>query len=51
MQRAFDEVIGWQLGTIDEITRQTRDYEIDYSLLLDYRTQIAEMILELGVLS
>lgn len=44
---ALNNVAGWQIGLIDEITRQTRDYELDYELLLDYRRQIAEMIIDL----
>ena len=43
----MDKVVGWQIGTIDEITRQTREYEIDYDMLMDYRKQIAERIIAL----
>ncbi len=47
LDEAVEKVVGWQIGVIDEITRQTRDYEIDYQLLLEYRTKIAEMIIDL----
>ena len=44
---AVERVAGWQVGKIDEITRFTRPYEINFKLLLQYRTKIAEMILKL----
>jgi hypothetical protein len=47
LEDAVEKVAGWQVGVIDEITRQTRDYEIDYQLLLDYRARIADMIIDL----
>ncbi|MCL4215840.1 MAG: PQQ-binding-like beta-propeller repeat protein [Candidatus Hydrogenedentes bacterium] len=47
LDQAVEDIIGWQVDTIDEITRFTRDYEIDYALLLDYRTKIAEKIIQL----
>lgn len=50
MKQAFDEVVGWQIGSIDEITRITREYELDFDLLLRYRNRIAEEILRLRAL-
>lgn len=47
LDKAVEEVIGWQARTIDEITRQTRDYELNYDLLLRYRARIGEEILRL----
>jgi hypothetical protein len=47
LNEALDKVAGWQIGVIDEITRQTRDYELDYDLLMSYRAKIAGMIIEL----
>ncbi|HQO34362.1 MAG TPA: DUF4091 domain-containing protein, partial [bacterium] len=47
IDQAIHDVIGWQIGTIDEITRQTRDYELDYQLLLGYRTRIVKEIIRL----
>ena len=47
LEEAVENVAGWQVGVIDEITRQTRDYEIDYELLMDYRARIADMIIDL----
>jgi len=39
---AIDKIIGWQLKNIDEITRWTKDEEIDFKLLSEYRTRIAQ---------
>jgi len=47
LDEAVAAVAGWQIGTIDEITRQTRDYELDFGLLQEYRAKIADMIIEL----
>jgi len=47
MDEAVAKVAGWQVGTIDEITRQTRDYELDYELLLQYRSRIAQEVMRL----
>ncbi|MCC6797511.1 MAG: VCBS repeat-containing protein [Candidatus Hydrogenedentes bacterium] len=47
IKEAVDKVVGWQIGTIDEITRFTRDYEIDFELLKQYREKIAKAIMEL----
>lgn len=47
MADAVADVVGWQIGSIDEITRMTRDYELDYDLLLDYRRRMAEAIMTL----
>ena len=47
LNEALDNVAGWQIGTIDEITRQTRDYELDFDLLQEYRIKIAEAIIDL----
>jgi hypothetical protein len=42
-----EQVVGWQVRNIDEITRQTRDYEIDYELIKRQRARIAAEILAL----
>lgn len=42
LQEAIANVVGWQVSSIDEITRQTRKYEIDYTLLLEYRRRLVE---------
>ncbi len=47
LDEAVENVIVWQARTIDEITRQTRDYELDYELLMQYRKRIAEDIVRL----
>ncbi len=47
IDEAIEAVVGWNLRNIDEITRVTRDYEIDYDLLMDYRTKFARTILDL----
>ena len=47
IKEAVDKVVGWQIGTIDEITRFTRDYEIDFELLKQYREKVARAIMEL----
>jgi hypothetical protein len=47
MDEAVENVAGWQVGVIDEITRQTRDYEMDFELLLQYRAAIAQEIARL----
>lgn len=47
MDEAVEKVIAWQARTIDEITRQTRDYELDYDLLMQYRIKIADEITRL----
>lgn len=47
IDEAVAAVVGWQVGVIDEITRMTRDYEIDYGKLMTYRGRIAEEIMKL----
>ena len=47
MDEAVGKVVGWQIGAIDEITRMTRDYEIDFDQLSGYRRRIAEAIMAL----
>lgn len=47
IDEAVREVAAWQIDTIDEITRQTRDYEIDFNLLCDYRIKIMQEIVRL----
>jgi hypothetical protein len=47
MDEAVRSVVGWQVATIDEITRRTRDYEIDFALLSDYRVRIMQEIVRL----
>jgi len=51
IEQALDDVVRWQIGTIDEITRMTREYEIDFELLCDYRRRIAETIIGLRELA
>lgn len=47
LNEAVQNIAGWQVGQIDEITRQTRDYEVDFDLLNTCRDQIAEEIIRL----
>ncbi len=47
LNEAVMNVACWQVGTIDEITRFTRDDEIDFDQLRDYRTRIALEIMRL----
>ena len=47
IDEAVEALIGWNLRNIDEITRITRDYEIDFELFQVYRLKIAEEILRL----
>jgi VCBS repeat protein len=47
IDEAVDAVAGYSLKFIDEITRATRDYEIDFEVLTNYRTRIAQEILRL----
>ena len=47
MDEAIQKVVAWQIKTIDEVTRQTREYELDYELLMEYRMRIAENIMRL----
>ena len=47
MDDAVENVVAWQAKTIDEITRQTREYEIDFEMLLEYRVRIANEIIRL----
>jgi FG-GAP-like repeat len=47
IDEAVDAVAGYNLKYIDEITRATRDYEIDFDVLMDYRQRIAEAIISL----
>ena len=44
INEAADKIVGWQIGSIDEITRMTRDYEIDFNLFLEYREKIQQEI-------
>ena len=44
---ALATIIAWQARTIDEITRQTRDYELDFDKLLEYRARVAAEIVRL----
>jgi len=39
-----EQVAGWQIRNIDEITRQTREYEIDFNLIQQQRARIAAEI-------
>jgi hypothetical protein len=47
MDQIVENLIAWQIQTIDEITRQTRNYELDYHQLMESRQQIANEILRL----
>ena len=47
LEEAVANVAAWQIGTIDEITRTTREYELDFGLLQQYRRRIAEAIIGL----
>ena len=47
MDEAIENVVAWQAKTIDEITRQTREYEVDFEMLLEYRLRIANEIIRL----
>lgn len=49
-REAIESVIGWNLRNIDEITRATRDYEIDFELVLKYREKVKDEILRLRAL-
>ncbi len=48
LKEAIEEIVGWQVRNIDEITRQTRDYEIDYAQILHYREAIVEALVNLS---
>ncbi len=50
-REAVDNVIGWNIKNIDEITRATRDYEIDLKTILEYRAKIKDEILRLRTLT
>lgn len=41
---AVGKVAGWQIGLIDEITRQTKDYEVDWAVLQEYRARIMDAL-------
>ncbi len=47
LDEAIEKIVGWQVGSIDEITRWTRDYEIDFDALMAYRTRIEQAIVKL----
>ncbi len=47
LKQAVQEVVGWQIGTIDEITRRTRSYELDFTRLQHYRKLLGETLLNL----
>lgn len=47
IDEAVENIIGWQSRVIDEITRMTRDYEIDFKKLMGYRSRIAREIIQL----
>ena len=44
IREMVDQMVGWQIKNIDEITRQTRDYEIDFNLIKQNRARIAAEI-------
>ncbi|MBI4559582.1 MAG: VCBS repeat-containing protein [Candidatus Hydrogenedentes bacterium] len=47
LDEAVAKVVGWQIGSIDEITRMTRHCELDYQVLMDYRARIVQEVLKL----
>jgi len=47
IDEAVEAIVGWNLRNIDEITRVTRDYEIDFALFVTYRARIANEIMRL----
>ncbi|MBI5094762.1 MAG: VCBS repeat-containing protein [Candidatus Hydrogenedentes bacterium] len=47
LAEAIEKVIGWHLRNIDEITRFTKDEEIDFTLLSEFRTRIAQETISL----
>jgi len=47
LDEALHEIATWQIGVIDEITRRTRDYEIDFEKLRHYRNEIATELIAL----
>lgn len=47
IDEAVENLVGWNARNIDEITRMTRDHEIEFSLFLAYRDRIAAEILRL----
>ena len=50
LDEAIHAVTDYHFYHIDEITRATRDYEIDYQTLMRYRARIAEEIIKLKAL-
>jgi len=50
LDEAVARVVGWQAKTIDEVTRQTREYELDFDLLMRYRSEIGEAVIGLRAL-
>ncbi|MDQ1256899.1 MAG: PQQ-like beta-propeller repeat protein [Candidatus Hydrogenedentes bacterium] len=48
MDEAVNRLVGRQVRTIDEITRHIRDYEVEFGLLLEYRTKIKDALVELN---
>jgi len=47
VSQAVEDVIGWNLRNIDEITRITRDHEIEFDRFLEYREKLAEEVFRL----
>ncbi len=47
LRDSVEKVIGWQARSIDEITRQTREYELDYGALKTRRELLASEIFRL----
>jgi hypothetical protein len=50
IDEAVEALIGWQIPNIDEITRMTRAYDLDFDLLMEYRNKIAHEIMRLRAL-
>jgi hypothetical protein len=47
INEAIEKIVGWQIGSIDEITRWTRDYEVDLNIFESYKERIAREIMTL----
>jgi len=47
MDEAVEQLVGWQMANIDEITRWTKDYSLDFDAIMDYRSRIAAAIMDL----
>lgn len=50
LAEALENIIGRQIREIDEITRQTRDYEVDFNAMPAYRERFAQEIMRLNAI-